>query len=168
MGLILNITSNDIGGDIIANTSDKIAVVPEFSRPEGFPKLGELFEYFSCRYAFHYLHYFSRRVPGRGFDKYMDMVFHHFHGIYVKAILFSDMPEDFFYVSGDVGIKYMLPVFGNPHQMVFEIIDRVFRPSNSHAILYNNYRLSLAKAWRALRGHFHPASKLAGIQWSTV
>jgi hypothetical protein len=57
---------------------------------------------------------FGVRVLRRGFDKYVDMVFCHFHGIYIKIILFSYVLEDVFYVSSYIGIKYKLTVFGNP------------------------------------------------------
>ena len=151
MSLILNIPANDVSSDFIANTPDKIPVIPKLSRPKLFPELGKLLECLSRRDTLHYLHHLSRRVFRRGFGKYMHVVFHYFHSIYVKAVLFSYMQEDPFKIFRYLSAEYLLPIFGYPHQMVFKVIDGMFGSSYSHVVFYNSYRITLARVCLALQ-----------------
>jgi hypothetical protein len=151
MSLVFNITADNVSSDFIANTPDKVSVIPQFARPESFLKLWELLKYFSYRDAFHYLHYLSRRVPGRSFGKYVNMIGHYFHGIYTKIKLFSDMLKDLLQVRRYLMVKDLLPVLRYPYQMVFQIIDGVFGSSYCHDVSYNSNSPIKARAGLALR-----------------
>jgi len=164
MTLILNVFSDYVGSHLISYTPNEIAITPQLSSPELLPQFRILLKYLPRRYAFHYLHYSRRSIPGRGFNKYMHMIFHHFHGVYVKLVLFGYTLEDLFYVFPHLIVKNMLTVFGYPYQMVFKIIDGMFSTSYSHAVCYSSYRITFSSALIALRlGRFHPRSKLWGI-----
>ena len=164
MSLVFNIFTNDIGGYFIPYTPYEIAVIPQLMRPKLLPQFGISLKYFPGRDAFQDLHYLRWSIPGRCFDKYMHMVFHHFHSVYTKFILLSYLLKDFLDVFSHLVIKDVLPVFRYPHQMILQIIDRMLGTSYSHAVCYNSYSITLARAWIALRlGRFHPRSKLWGI-----
>ena len=55
--LIPNILSDNFCCYIVANRTDKVTVIPEFSSPKFFLYLGEFSKHHLCRYAFDYLHY---------------------------------------------------------------------------------------------------------------
>jgi hypothetical protein len=62
--------------------------------------------------------------------------------------------------------KYMFPILRYPDQMILQVVYGMFSPLYPHAVVILNLSL-LCKSLR-LRfriSHFHPASKLAGIQW---
>ena len=164
MILVLNVFSDYVGFHLISYAPNEIAITPQLSSPKLFSQFRISLKYLSCRYAFHDLHYSRRSIPRRGFDKYMHMIFHHFHDVYVKFVLFGYSLENPFYVFSHLIVKNMLPVFGYPYHVVFNIIDSVFSTSHSHAVCYNSYSATLSRVLIALRlGRFHPRSKLWGI-----
>jgi hypothetical protein len=161
MTLVFNIFTNDIGGYFVSYTPNEVSVIPQLMRPKLFPQFGIFLKHFSGRYAFHYLHNLRRSIARRSFDKKVHMIFHHFHDIYTKLILFRYLLEDFFHVSSHLSIKYVLPIFGYPYQMILKIIDSVLGTSYPHAVFYNSFSIALTRPLIALRlGRFHPLSKL--------
>ncbi len=99
MSLVLNISPNYISGDFYSNTPNKIAIAPQLPCPQLFPQLEELLECFSCRDTFHRLYYLGRRISRWCLQKYMHMVFQHFHDVYHKLIFLSHMPEGLFHMQ---------------------------------------------------------------------
>ena len=164
MSLVLNIVANDVDGYFVSDTPDEVSVIPKLSCPKLFPKLGIFLECLSRRDTLHYLDYFCRRVFWRCFGKYVHVVFHYFHRIYMKAILFGNMLKHFFQVFCYFPVEYLFPVLGYPDQMIFKAIDGVFGSSYSHAVFYNSYYFAYQGLTRLTASRFHPASKLAGIQ----
>ena len=164
MSLILNIVANDVSGYFVTHTPGEVSVIPKLSCPKLFPELGKFLEYLSRRDALHYLDYFCRRIFWRCFGKYVHMVFHYFHRVYVKAVLFGNMLKHFFKVFRYLPVEYLFPVLGYPDQVVFKIVDGVFGSSYSHAVFYNSYYFAYQDFTRLTASRFHPASKLAGIQ----
>jgi hypothetical protein len=166
MSLILNVSTNYVRSYFVSHTTDKIAIVPQFSRPKLFSQLWKLPEYFTRRNTFHYLHYPSRRVSGRRLDKYVNMVFHYFHRVYYELILFGNLVEYSFCIIRYFLTEYISSVFRYPDQMIFQFVNGMFSPSYPHAVVILNLT-SLCKSLplNYRRPHFHPASKLTGIQW---
>ena len=166
MSLVFNIFTNVIGGHFISYTSNKITAVPQLMLPKLLPQFGIPLKYFPVRNTFHNLDYFRWRIPWWCFDKHMDMVFQHFHSIYVKLVFFSYLLKYFFHIAPYLGIKDMFSILRHPYQMIFQIVNCVFCTSNSLSVCYNSYGITLARALITLRlGCFHTASKLTGIQW---
>jgi hypothetical protein len=112
MSLGLNIVANDFSSYFISYTPDKVSIIPRLSSSKLFLQLGIFFEYLSRRYTLHYLHYLGWSLFRWHFGKYVHMVFHYFHGVYLKTILFGNMLEHFFQISHDFFRKYPLTVFG--------------------------------------------------------
>jgi hypothetical protein len=166
MSLVFNIFPDDIGYNFISNTPDEVSIIPHFSCPKLLPQLGILFEYFSGRYAFHYLYYFRRRIPRWCSHEYVHMVFHYSYRIYLKFIFLSNLFEDFFKVLRFFWIHYLLSIFRYPYQVVLQIIDRMLCPSYSHAAFIPILRLFGNPFLRLAANHFYPPSKLRGIKWS--
>ena len=138
MGLVLNIFSNYIGGEFISHTANEISVVPKFTRPKLFPQLRVFLKYFSCRYTFHYPNYIRRRILRRYFEKYVYMVYHNFHCIYIKFIFFSNSLEYFFYVIGNFLIQHLFPVFRNPNHVIFKVVNGMLRSFYSHVVFISS------------------------------
>ena len=166
MSLIFNIFPNYVCGNFISNTADKIAIVPQFPCPKLLPQIGKLTKYFTGRYTFHYLYHSCGRVFGRNFNKYMYMVFHYFHRVYPELIFFGNRIKYGLYVIRNLFIQNVLPILRYPHQMIFQIIYGMLRPSYSHAaVILKSDHLMQVPLPRLSASHFHPTSKLAGIQW---
>ena len=166
MRLVFNIFSNYVGGDFISNTSDKIAIVPQLICPELFLNLGKFFKQLPTRYAFHYLYYFCWSIPRRCFQKYVHMVFCYFHGIYLKPIFLSNMIKYFFQVPRNIPGQYMLSILRYPLQVILQIVNGMLGSSYSHAIFIPSGELFGKHFTIQSLDHFHPASKLTGIQWN--
>ena len=166
MSLIFNILPNYICCNLIPNTADKIAIVPQFSCPKLLPQIRKLTKCFTGRNTFHYLYHTGRRVSRWNLNKYMNMIFHYFHRIYPELILLSNLIKYDLQVFRNFFTKNILPVLRYPYQVIFQIIYGMFRPSYPHAavILKSDYLMQIHLP-RLSASHFHPASKLTGIQW---
>ena len=165
MGLVLNIPTDYISSDFITNTPDKIAIIPKLSSPKLFLEFRKLLKCLPSRYAFHYLHYLSRRVFRWSFSKHVNMVIHYLHGIYLKSIFLGYMLEHSFQISRNLIVKYLLPILGYPDQVVFQIVDGVLRPPYSHTVFISPTQLvRQASLLRLPANRFPPLSKLGGIQ----
>ncbi len=168
MILVLNISTDYICGDFVSNTTNKVAIVPQLPRPKLLPQLGKFLEHLTPRYTFHYLHYFGWRISRRCFQKYVHMVFHHLHGIYSKFIFVSYPLENLFQIPRNFLSQYALPILRYPYQMILQIIYGVFSPSYTHASVITVGILLWQTLPRLTASHFHPASKLTGIQWNSL
>ena len=69
-------------------------------------------------------------------------------------------------VIRDFFIQNVLPVLWYPYQVIFQIIYGMFRPSYPHAaVILKSKSFMQIPLPRLPASHFHPASKLTGIQW---
>ena len=167
MSLILNIPPNNLSGDFVTYTPNKISIAPELPCPQLFPQLRKLLEYLTGRHTFQYLHYLRWGISGRCLNKYVHMVFHDFHCIYPEFVLFGNPLKYLFQVPRNFPTQYVLPILRYPHKMVLQIIYSVFCPSYCHpTVILRKALLRQASLPRLTASHFPPASKLAGIQWS--
>ena len=170
MDLILNILPNYISRYFVSHTPDKISITPKLSCPQLFPQFRKLPEHFSCRNTFQYLHYLRRGISGWCFYKYVYMVFHDFHRIYLELVLLCNTSKHLFQILRNFPTQYMLPILRYPHQVILQIIYGVLRPSYAHAIFISPDQIFTQAPCspRLTASHFPPASKLAGIQWGLL
>ena len=167
MGLILNIFPYYVSGNLVAYTPDKISIAPQLPRPQLFSQFRKLLKYLTGRDTFQYLHYLRRGISGRYLNKYMHVVFHNFHRIYLQLVLLGYPLKHLFQVFRNFTTQYVLPVLRYPHQVILQIIYGMFCPSNPHAAVIQDKALFRQVTLpRLTASHFPPASKLAGIQWS--
>ena len=161
MILVLNIATNDVSSNLISNTPDKVTVIPQFSSPKLFPGVGKLLEYLFCRYALHYLYQSGWRISRWRSQKHMHMVLNYFHGIYFKTILFTYPLKYFLQIARDITTQYILPVFWNPDQIIFQIVDGLFGSFYTHDIFISGTMTSMQPCLitRLTASHFHPASR---------
>jgi hypothetical protein len=120
MSLILDVFTDYIRSDFVTCTADKVTIVPQFPTPKLFPYLRKLLEYLSGRDAFHYLYHSGRRVPRRYLNKYVNMVFHHFHGIYHPLIFLRYVLDYLFHILPYLSAQNILPVLQYPYQVILE------------------------------------------------
>lgn len=169
MSLIFNILPNYVCGNLITNTADIIAIIPQFPCPKLFPQIRKLIKYLTGRNTFHYLYHPCRRVSRWNFNKYVNMFLHYFHRIYPELILVSYLIKYGLQVIQNLFFQNMLPVFRYPYHMILQIIYGMLCPSNSHAaVILKSDHLRQVPLPRLSASHFHPASKLAGIQWRVL
>lgn len=169
MFLILNIFPDYRCGDFVSYASNKVAVIPEFSCPKLFPELGIFLKHLFGRYAFHHLYQLRRGILGRCFQKHVNMVFYHFHCIYLKTIFLAYPFKYLLQEARHLPTQYVLSIFRHPYQVVFQIVDRVLGPSYTHALFITVTTLlwQTANSCLALRrATFIPPAELTGIQWS--
>ena len=165
MSLIFNIFPYYVSGDFITYTPDKISIAPKLPSPQLLPQFREFLEHFSSRYALQYLNYLRRRVLRWRFYKYMHVVFHHFHRVYMKLILVSNPPKYLFQILPNIAIQYIFPILRYPDQVILNIINSVLCSSYAHAaVIQEKVPLRQAFFLRLAATRFPPASKLAGIQ----
>ena len=166
MSLILDVFTDYIRSDFITYAANKVTIVPQFPSPKLLPDLRIFLEYLSGRNAFHYLHNSCRRIPRRYLNKYVNMVFHHFHGIYHQLIFLRYPLKYPFQILPHLSTQYILPVFRYPNHVILKIIYGMLYPSYPHAaVILNIDSLRQIPLPRLTASHFHPASKLTGIQW---
>jgi len=163
MSLVLNVFSNHICSNFISYASNEVSVIPQFARPQLFPQLGIFFKDFPCRYAFHNLYYFCWRVLRHHFHKYVNMVFHNFHRIYIEFVMFRYLAKCFFQVFPYLFPKQFLPIFRYPDYMVFQVVDGMLSPFYSHAA-FIPVVVPFGNLFLLPVNRFHPPSKLGGIQ----
>ena len=169
MSLIFNIPAYNLSGDFVTYTPNKISIAPELPNPELFPQFGKFLKYLSGRHTLQYLRYLRRGISGWCLNKYVHMVFHDFHRIYPEFILFSYPLKYLLQVPRYLLVQYMLPVLRYPYQVIFQTIYGVSCPSYSHTtVIQAKVLFRQAPLPRPTASHFPPASKLAGIQWSSL
>jgi hypothetical protein len=165
MSLVFNIFPYYVSSYFVPYTPDKISVTPKFSSPKLFLQLREFSKYFSRRYTLEYLHYLRGCISRRYFHKYVHMILHYFHCVYTKLIFFGNLSKYIFQVLRNLTTHYPLSVLWDPYQMIFQIIYSVFCPFYAHAIFISPCKIFDNGQTRLSANHFHPASKLTGIQW---
>jgi len=116
--LIFYVAPYHVRCDLVAYTSNKISIAPQFTRPELLPELWKLLKYFPRRYTFHNLHNLSRRISWRYFQKYVHMVFHYFHRVHPEPIFVHYLLKHLFSVLSNLTYQDVLPILRYPDQMV--------------------------------------------------
>jgi len=159
MGLIFNIFPYYI--------SNKISFTPKLPCPQLLPQFRKLLKYLTGKHTFQYLHYLRWRISGWYLNKYMHVLFQHFHYIYPELILLGYLLKHLFQIPRNFPTQYVLPVLRYPYQVILQIVYGVFCPSNPHdEFMQEKVLFRQAALPRLTASHFPPASLLAGIQWS--
>ena len=155
---MLDVLTNYLCRNFVPNTADKIAVVPQFPTPQLLFHLWKLLKNQPCRNALQGLHHLGRTVPGRSRQKDMHMVLHDFLRIDLKAIPLRYSLKNLLQSLSNGSPQNHPSIFGDPHQMVLEIINSSTSTLEAHA--WKNTMLS------PLRGLalFLPPAELGGIQ----
>jgi hypothetical protein len=60
----------------------------------------------------------------------------------------------------------VLSILRYPYQVILQIVNGMFGSSYSHAIFIPSGELFGKRSLNRSLDHFHPASKLTGIQWN--
>jgi hypothetical protein len=133
MFLIFNIFPYYGGGNFISYASDKVTIIPQFPSPKLFSERRKLLKYLPCRYTLHYLYQSCRRIFRWGLNKYVNMVFYHFHRIYLKTILFTYLFKHFLQKARDLPSQHFFSIFRYPYQVILQIVNRMLGPFYTHA-----------------------------------
>ena len=169
MLLIFNVFPYHVSRHFVSHAPDEIPVAPYGTRPHGFFHFPKLLECLPGRYALHDLYHFSRRIPGWCLNKQVYMVFHDFHRIYPELVFVSDFPKHLLQILRDITPQYLRPVLRHPHEMILQIVDSVPGPSDTHALFIQERPIPPQTPLpRLSASRFPPASKLAGIQRSSL
>jgi len=138
--LMFDIPPNYLRRYFVSHTSDKIAVVPQFSTPQWLLHLRKLLKYHPGRNTFHPLHDLGGTIARWGRKKYMHMIVHDFLGIDLKTISLGNLLRNPLQPMGHSLSQDQPPIFGTPHHLIFEIVNGSSGSLEAHAS--KNIRLS--------------------------
>ena len=109
----------------IARTGRKVSPRPQVSSPKLPVQLAKLLQHLPAASSFDPLHQLAHRYLGRYRYQQMDMVWRNvsFHDVHIRgrAGLSHQLSQSY----PNFASQHWLSVLGNPHQMVFEVINRV-------------------------------------------
>jgi len=136
--MMLYIFINYLPRHTVSNCTSEVPIFPKLSRPKLFFDARQLAKQFPRTYAFYYPNHLAyRTLRGKRYQQ-MHMINGYFHFLYLYPVslayffykLFRALPYPFI-------LKYLLPIFRAPYQMVCCVVDRMTRPLQSHASCYN-------------------------------
>jgi hypothetical protein len=136
--MMLYIFINDLPRHTVSDCSSEVSIFPKLARPKLFFDARELAEQCSRTYAFYYPNHLTYRTLRWKRYQQMHMINSYFHFLNLYSVfiayffykLFRSLPYRFV-------LKYLLPIFRAPYQMVCRVVDRMTRPLQSHASCYN-------------------------------
>ena len=131
---MLDISFNHLLSHSVTDCSGEISVFPQLPRPQSLFQSGELAEQSPPTVALDNSDNLSNR-PGRRERNQNVYVFQaHFQFDNCKPIVLTYFPDQLFRSSLYLRpLKYILPIFRTPYQMVTRIINRMTRPLEPHA-----------------------------------
>ena len=132
--MILNIFSNHICSDFIANCADKIAIFPKFSTPKLLLYFWVFLKYYTRTYALQHSYDFRDTFPRWKRQTYMNMIFRNFQSVYCKIVVFSNLLKYFFHTILDITTHYPFSILRSPYQMVLRVIYRMARSFKFHTL----------------------------------
>lgn len=138
--LIAYISSYYICGYFVSNRSNKVTIVPKLSTPKLFLQPRIFLKNLAGAYPFQYIHNLCGRIPRWSSQKHMNMVWHNFHRIYFKFVLFGYFFKKFFNSFFHLLIQNILAILWNPDKVIFDVIHCMFRSFNSHTVYLNIIR----------------------------
>ena len=141
-----DISFDNLTSHSVPDCSGEISILPQFSRPQSLFQARELAEQSPRAMAFNYPHHVTNRPSRRKRDQYVDMLSAYFRFDNFETIILAYLPDQLFRSFLNLlPLKYILPIFRAPHQVVARIVDRMTRPLKAHA-LYISYQRARAYA----------------------
>jgi len=132
---MLDISFNHLPSHSVTNCPGEISVFPQLPRPQSLFQPGELAEQSPPTVALDDSDHFSNRPGRRERDQNLNMLHAHFQFDNFKSIVLTYLPDQLFRSFLNLHpLKYILPIFRTPDQMVTRIIDRMTRPLEPHAL----------------------------------
>ena len=130
---ILEISTNHLSRYVGPYTADKIAIVPQFSTPQLLLHLRKLLKNHPRRNTFQPLHNLGGTIARWGRQKDMHMIVHDCLGINFKSISLGNLLKNLFQPTPHSLPQNHSPIFGDPHHMIFEIVDSTSGALETHA-----------------------------------
>ncbi|TSC67494.1 MAG: hypothetical protein G01um101472_406 [Parcubacteria group bacterium Gr01-1014_72] len=135
MVLVLDVSLDNEGGNLIAHRSDEVPIAPEFSSPQLLLHLWKFLEDLSCGYAFQNIDNLGGSNAWGGGGVEMEVV-----GLDILLDDFKSIRPCYF---GKEVFKKFLHLFGQhpfsvlgwPDKVVIQLVDRVCCPSDCHTVL---------------------------------
>jgi len=126
--MVLYIFSYNLCCYLIPYTPYKIPITPKLPSPKLLSHLRKFSKYHLGTLALQYPHYLSRRILWWCQKKYMYMIFHYCHPLYIKLIYLCNFFKYSLHPLRYILSQYHLPVFWYPYKMILKIIYRMMRP----------------------------------------
>jgi len=139
--MMLDISFDDLLSHSVTHCPGEISVFPQLPRPQSLLQSGELAEQSPRTVALDDSDHFSNRSGRRKRDQDVNMFQAHFQFDNFKSIVPTYLPDQLFRSFLNLHpLKYVLPIFRTPDQMVTRIIDRMTRPLEPHALYISQCR----------------------------
>ena len=133
--MISNVSTDHFRGDSVSHNPDEIPITPKLSTPKMFLQPREFLKDYLGADTLQDLYHFGRRIFGWGREKDMDMIAHDLHRIDLSIILCSNLLKQLLYSLLQLLRQNLFAVFGNPNEMVLDIVDRMLCPFDCHAVI---------------------------------
>src|SRR5512144_462695 len=131
--MMLNISADHLGGDLVSHRAGKIVIFPAFSTPKTPLDPGKLSKDSSSTQALESGHDLDDGIPGREGAKDMDMIWAHLHFLDGNVILLRNIGKQFPHPWLDLALQDGAPVLGRPNQVVQGIVNGMGCTSENHA-----------------------------------
>jgi hypothetical protein len=138
---MLDISFDHLTSHSVSDCPGKISIFPQLPRPQSLFQSRELAEQSPGTMAFDNPDHISNR-PGRG-ERHQDVnVFQaNFQFDNFKPIVLTYFPDQLFRSFLNLRpLKYILPIFRTPDQVVIAVVDRMTRPLEPHALYISQHR----------------------------
>lgn len=119
--LLADVFHNHFIGDV-SGARGKVASRPEMIAPELLFQDSVLIQELVGCFAFYQLHYGGNGKVGRVGDEYVDMIRGHFTFDYLDIVGLADLADQIPGSCGSFSIEHLFSVFGDPHQVGFQIV----------------------------------------------
>jgi hypothetical protein len=138
--LRFNVLLDDLIGHV-ARTCSEVTSRPQVSSPKLSAQLAKLLHHPSTTSPFDSLHQLAHRYLWRHRHQQMYVVFSHMSTQDVHIQCSTRLPSQFAQATRYLSAQHWLAILGNPHQVIFQIIDCVRRLAVIHTAIVLQWQL---------------------------
>ena len=141
---MLYIFIDNLPSHTVSHCSSKIPIFPEFPRPQPLLDPRKFAKQLPSAYTLYCSYHLPYRILWVKRYQYMNMIYCYLHFHDLHPIFFAYFLNQLFRSLPYLIIfEYLLTIFWTPYQMICCVIDRMTRPSQSHALCYTTSDKSL-------------------------
>jgi len=158
--LVLDVSLDQIGGNVITSRTDIVAIGPQFAAPMRPTQPWELSIQLPRCDTLHNVHHLRRCITRRTTDKQVHVVHSHCQRLHLPVSRRANLADQLLQPLRYISNKYPAPVARYPHKVVCQSVDRMGTTSSSlHVGDYSMARL---------RGPFHRPHVAGRLQQRTA
>ena len=137
--MILDIPLDQICSHLVSNRPRKISILPKFSSPQLLLHFWKLIKNLTRRYTLQHPNHVSYRIPRWKTLKDMNMIRSHSRLLNFKPMVRRNVRKDFPHSPSNIFSLNPFAVFRRPYQVVLCVVNRMWTPTNCHAVLISYF-----------------------------